>query len=85
MSANKTLRDCVKDPSEAERGSETWWNKPIIPFIPEDKDESAEKDTFIEITIKVNDTEKSVGMSLDSYFLNYSILSSREIVMTNNI
>ena len=54
MATNATLRGCVKDPKEAERGQATWWNKPIIPFIPEEKTEETGKDSIIEVMIRVN-------------------------------
>ena len=55
---SNTLITCVKDPSEAERGHATWWNKPIVPFIPEAKDPDMGKEVHIEVTIKVNASEK---------------------------
>ena len=60
--SNLTLLSCVKDPSEAERGQASWWNKPIIPFIPEKKDDKFRDESYIEVTIKVNATEK-VGIN----------------------
>ena len=58
MTSCLQLSDCVKDGSEAERGQATWWNKPIVPFIPNKPEEGSGTSTSVEILVKVNDNEK---------------------------
>ena len=51
----KTLRDSVKDPLDAERmGSRSWWDSPVIPFIPEQSSGELTKDKFIEVALKAD-------------------------------
>ena len=49
--SNNTLINSVKDAAEDERGSATWWNKPIIPFIPEAKDPDMLQELYCELRI----------------------------------
>lgn len=53
---NKTLISSVKDAMEAECKGGVWDCKPIIPFIPEAKDESLVGDVFVEVVVRMNPT-----------------------------
>lgn len=59
MAENATLRASVKSAQEAERGQATWWNKPIVLFIPEEKEDGDGKEAFIEVLLKVNMDERN--------------------------
>ena len=51
----KTLIDSVKEPLEAEKyGRRSWWDSPIIPFIPEESLSELERDDFIEVALKAD-------------------------------
>ena len=50
-----TLRNSVKEPSDMEKTSgRSFFDKALIPFIPEDKDVRLEEGGYIQLTLKVN-------------------------------
>ena len=56
------LCESVKDPLEAERsGSRSWWDAPIIPFIPEKPNSTMAKDEFIEVALKADRSVSVTG------------------------
>ena len=63
MTAKKLL-ESVTTPSEVERSSpQGWYKQPVIPFIPEAKTASGDRDDFIELVLKVN--AESTGTTRD--------------------
>ena len=58
----RTLIDSVKEPLEAEKhGSRSWWDSPIIPFIPEETSSEVERDDFIEVALKADQSLSTTG------------------------
>lgn len=52
---NTTLRQSVTNASDMEKTEgRSFFDHPVIPFIPEDRDESLEKDEYIVLTLKVD-------------------------------
>ena len=54
----KTLRDSVRTAAEAERGNISYWDKPLIPFIPEEITPKLANEDHLDMELRINDMSK---------------------------
>lgn len=60
--SNSLLRTSVKEATDAEKlGSSTWWDHPVIPFIPEKESTEISRDEYIEVSIKADKSSNITG------------------------